>query len=223
MGRGPQPLLSECGGTLGNHVLKVALTGGIGSGKTAVTDYLSSLDVMVLDADQFAHEVTARGEDAVDEIVKALGPAVLSPDGDLDRAAIRKLVFSDPEKRAELEAIVHPRVRQKMNEVAKRTTTSYVIFSIPLLVETQQAANFDHVVVVEAPRELRAKRVLERNGLDHDAFSAIDGAQASDVERRRAANDIIQNNGSLQSLYTQVDALHRRLIDLSQKKAQTAK
>ena len=204
-------------------MLKVALTGGIGSGKTAVTDYLSSLDVVVLDADQFAHEVTARGEDAVDEIVKALGSAVLSPDGGLDRVAIRKLVFADPEKRAELEAIVHPRVRQKMNEVAKRTTASYVIFSIPLLVETRQSENFDHVVVVESPRELRAKRVLERNGLDHDVFSAIDGVQASDVERRRAANDIIQNDGSLQSLYTQVDALHRRLIDLSRKKAQTTK
>ncbi|MFL2563169.1 MAG: dephospho-CoA kinase [Arenicellales bacterium] len=120
MGRGPQPLLSEYSGTLGNHVLKVALTGGIGSGKTAVTDYLSSLDVMVLDADQFAHEVTARGEDAVDEIVKALGPAVLSPDGDLDRAAIRKLVFSDPEKRAELEAIVHPTCPSK-NERGGKT------------------------------------------------------------------------------------------------------
>ena len=222
MGRGPQPLLPKRGGTLGNHVLKVALTGGIGSGKTAVTDYLSSLDVVVLDADQFAHEVTARGEDAVDEIAKALGSAVLSPDGGLDRVAIRKLVFADPEKRAELEAIVHPRVRQKMNEAAKRAAAPYVIFSIPLLAETRQSENFDHVVVIEAPRELRAKRVLERNGLDHDVFSAIDDAQASDVERRRAANDIIQNDGSLQSLYGQVDALHQRLIDLSRKKAQTA-
>ena len=203
-------------------MLKVALTGGIGSGKTAVTDYLLSLDVVILDADQFAHEVTARGEDAVDEIVKALGSAVLSPDGGLDRAAIRKLVFADPEKRAELEAIVHPRVRQKMNEAAKRAITPYVIFSIPLLVETKQAGNFDHVVVVEAPHELRANRVLERNSLDHDAFSAIDDAQASDVERRRAANDIIQNDGSLQSLYGQVDALHQRLTALSRRKAQTA-
>jgi dephospho-CoA kinase len=203
-------------------MLKVALTGGIGSGKTAITDYLSSLGVAVLDADQFAHEVTARGEPAIDEIVKALGPAVLSPDGDLDRAVIRKLIFADPEKRTELEAIVHPRVRQKMNEAAKRAITLYVIFSIPLLVETKQAENFDHVVVVEAPRELRAKRVLERNGLNHDAFSAIDDAQASDVERRRAANDIIHNDDSLQSLYGQVDALHQRLTDLSRRKAQTA-
>ena len=203
-------------------MLKVALTGGIGSGKTAITDYLSSLGVAVLDADQFAHEVTARGEPAIDEIVKALGPAVLSPDGDLDRAVIRKLIFADPEKRTELEAIVHPRVRQKMNEAANHTDALYVIFSIPLLVETKQAENFDHVVVVEAPRELRAKRVLERNGLNHDAFSAIDDAQASDVERRRAANDIIHNDDSLQSLYGQVDALHQRLTDLSRRKAQTA-
>jgi len=203
-------------------MLRVALTGGIGSGKTAVTDYLSSLGVVILDADQFAHEVTARGEEAVDEIAKILGPAVLGPEGDLDRATVRKLVFADPEKRAALEAIVHPRVRQKMNEAAKRANTPYVIFSIPLLIETGQAENFDHVVVVETPRELRAKRVLERSGLDQDAFSAIDDAQASDAARRRAASDIIRNDGSLQSLYAQVDALHQRLTDLSRREAQTA-
>jgi len=203
-------------------MLRVALTGGIGSGKTAVTDYLSSLGVVILDADQFAHEVTARGEEAVDEIAKILGPAVLGPESDLDRAAVRKLVFADPEKRAALEAIVHPRVRQKMNEAAKRANTPYVIFSIPLLIETGQAENFDHVVVVETPRELRAKRVLERSGLDQDAFSAIDDAQASDAARRRAASDIIRNDGSLQSLHAQVDALHQRLTDLSRREAQTA-
>jgi len=203
-------------------MLRVALTGGIGSGKTAVTDYLSSLGVVILDADQFAHEVTARGEEAVDEIAKILGPAVLGPEGDLDRTAVRKLVFADPEKRAALEAIVHPRVRQKMNEAAKRANTPYVIFSIPLLIETGQAGNFDHVVVVETPRELRAKRVLERSGLDQDAFSAIDDAQASDAARRRAASDIIRNDGSLQSLHAQVDALHQRLTDLSRREAQTA-
>jgi len=203
-------------------MLRVALTGGIGSGKTAVTDYLSSLGVVILDADQFAHEVTARGEEAVDEIAKILGPAVLGPEGDLDRTAVRKLVFADPEKRAALEAIVHPRVRQKMNEAAKRANTPYVIFSIPLLIETGQAENFDHVVVVETPRELRAKRVLERSGLDQDAFSAIDDAQASDAARRRAASDIIRNDGSLQSLHAQVDALHQRLTDLSRREAQTA-
>lgn len=202
-------------------MLRVALTGGIGSGKTAVTDYLSSLGIVILDADQFAHEVTARGEEAVDEIAKTLGPAVLGPDGELDRAQVREMVFADAGKRAQLEAIVHPRVRQKMDEAAKRANTPYVIFSIPLLIETGQAENFDHVVVVETPRDLRAKRVLERSGLDQDAFSAIDDAQASDAARRRAASDIIRNDGSLQSLHAQVDALHQRLTDFSRRKAQT--
>ncbi|HCX86800.1 MAG TPA: dephospho-CoA kinase [Gammaproteobacteria bacterium] len=199
-------------------MLRVALTGSIGSGKTAVSDYLSSLGVVVLDADQFAHEVTARGKDAVDQIAKVLGPAVLGPDGRLDRAAVRELVFADPKKRAQLEAIIHPRVRQKMNEAAKRAKAPYVIFSIPLLVETGQADNFDRVVVVEAPSDLRAKRVLERSGLDHDAFSAINDAQASDADRRRFASDIIHNDGSLQSLHAQVDALDKRLTDLSREK-----
>ena len=203
-------------------MLRIALTGGIGSGKTAVTDYLLSLGVVVLDADQFAHEVTARGESAIDEIVKALGPAVLGPDGELDRAVVREMVFADAGKRAQLEAIVHPRVRQKMDEAAKRTKAPYVIFSIPLLVETRQADNFDRVVVVEAPRDLRAKRVLKRSGLDHDAFSAIDDAQAGDADRRHFASDIIQNDGSLQSLHMQIDALHRQLIDLSHEETRSA-
>ena len=203
-------------------MLRIALTGGIGSGKTAVTDYLLSLGVVVLDADQFAHDVTARGEPAIDEIAKALGPAVLGPDGNLDRAVVREMVFADAGKRAQLEAIVHPRVRQKMDEAAKRTKAPYVIFSIPLLVETRQTGNFDRVVVVEAPRDLRAKRVLKRSGLDHDTFSAIDDAQAGDADRHHFASDIIQNDGSLQSLHMQIDALHRQLIDLSHEETRSA-
>jgi len=203
-------------------MLRVALTGGIGSGKTAVSDYLETLGVMVLDADRFAHQVTAKGEDAVTEIVNLLGPAVVDADGHLDRASIRELVFADPKKRAALESIVHPRVRHKMNEAASQATGPYVIFSIPLLIETGQAGNFDRVVIVEAARELRAERVLERSGLDQQAFSSIDDAQASDTDRRNAATDLLNNDGSLESLHAEVYALHKRLTALSREKAQTA-
>ena len=203
-------------------MLRVALTGGIGSGKTAVSDYLETLGVMVLDADRVAHQVTAKGEDAVTEIANLLGPAVIDADGHLDRAAVREQVFTDPEKRAALESIVHPRVRHKMNEAASQATGPYVIFSIPLLIETGQAGNFDRVVIVEAARELRAERVLERSGLDQQAFSSIDDAQASDTDRRNAATDLLNNDGSLESLHAEVYALHKRLTALSREKAQTA-
>jgi len=200
-------------------MLRVALTGGIGSGKTAVSDYLETLGVMVLDADRFAHQVTAKGEDAVTEIANLLGPAVIDADGHLDRAAVREQVFTDPEKRAALESIVHPRVRRKMNEAASQATGPYVIFSIPLLIETDQADNFDRIVVVEAARERRAERVLERSGLDRQAFLSIDDAQASDVDRRNAATDLLNNDGNLESLHAEVDALHKRLTALSREQA----
>jgi len=200
-------------------MLRVALTGGIGSGKTAVSDYLETLGVMVLDADRFAHQVTAKGEDAVTEIANLLGPAVIDADGHLDRAAVREQVFTDPEKRAALESIVHPRVRRKMNEAASQATGPYVIFSIPLLIETDQADNFDRVVVVEAARERRAERVLERSGLDRQAFLSIDDAQASDVDRRNAATDLLNNDGNLESLHAEVHALHKRLTALSREQA----
>ena len=200
-------------------MLRVALTGGIGSGKTAVSDYLETLGVMVLDADRFAHQVTAKGEDAVTEIANLLGPAVIDADGHLDRAAVREQVFTDPEKRAALESIVHPRVRRKMNEAASQATGPYVIFSIPLLIETGQADNFDRVVVVEATRERRAERVLERSGLDRQAFLSIDDAQASDVDRRNAATDLLNNDGNLESLHAEVHALHKRLTALSREQA----
>ena len=203
-------------------MLRVALTGGIGSGKTAVSDYLETLGVMVLDADRFAHQVTAKGEDAVTKIANLLGPTVIDGDGHLDRAAVREQVFTDPEKRAALESIVHPRVRHKMNEAASQATGPYVIFSIPLLIETGQAGNFDRVVVVEAARELRAERVLERSGLDQQAFSSIDDAQASDTDRHNAATDLLNNDGNLESLHAEVYALHKRLTALSREKAQTA-
>ena len=203
-------------------MLRVALTGGIGSGKTAVSDYLEALGVMILDADRYAHQVTARGEDAVTEIANLLGPAVIDADGHLDRAAVRELVFADPKKRAALESIVHPRVRHEMNKAASQAAGSYVIFSIPLLIETRQAGNFDRVVVVEAARQLRAERVLERSGLDQEAFSSIDNAQASDADRRNAATDLLNNDGSLESLHTQIDALHERLTTLSREQAKTA-
>jgi len=197
-------------------MLRIALTGGIGSGKTAVTQHLSALGVPVLDADDFSHQATRAKEPAVLQIAKVFGPGVLNASGNLDRAALRQMIFADKGKRKQLEAILHPEIRKRMNEAASTLDAPYAVFSIPLLIETGQATDFDFVLVIEAPAALRAQRVGERSGLSAEAFRAITDAQASDAQRRQAADEVIINDGSLQALRAQVDALHRRLQDLAQ-------
>ena len=201
-------------------VFRVGLTGGIGSGKTAVTDYLCAQGIAVLDADTFSHQITARGQPAVQEIAAAFGPSVLTESGELDRRALRALVFDDPRKKEILERIVHPKVRAAMSAAAERTTGPYVVFSIPLLIETGQAGNFDYLVVIEAPRAARAERVRSRSGLDLEAFEKIDAAQASDEARRAAADEIIVNDGSLESLQSKLKMLHQKLIALAAKRGE---
>ena len=194
---------------------RVALSGGIGSGKTAVTDFLAAHGITILDADVFAHRVTASGEAAVVEIAGAFGPSVLTPSGDLNRVALRDLVFADETKRRALEAIVHPKVRAAMNEAADEASGPYVVFSIPLLVETGQAERFDHVVIVEAPIALRAARVKKRSGLNQESFEKICLSQASDEERAALADDLIVNDGTLDALKIKTDALHQKLLSLA--------
>ncbi len=196
----------------------VGLTGAIGSGKTAVTDCLAEQGITVLDADVFAHQVTAPGEPAVVEIAKAFGPAVLTASGALDRAALRDLVFADEEKRRALEGIVHPRVRSAMNEAASQAAGPYVVFSIPLLVETGQAERFDYVVIIEAPAALRANRVKARSGLDADSFERINASQATDDARAAVANEIIINDGTIDALKEKSIALHEKLMSLAAEK-----
>jgi len=129
-------------------LLRIALTGGIGSGKSAVTDHLRALGVTVLDADEFSHQVTAKGGEALERIGEAFGPGVLTPDGSLDRAALRQLVFADATARTQLETILHPDIRQRMQETAVQTDAPFCVFSIPLLIETGRTKDFDRPVAV---------------------------------------------------------------------------
>ncbi len=196
----------------------VGLTGAIGSGKTAVTDCLVEQGITVLDADVFAHQVTAPGEPAVVEIAKAFGPAVLTAAGALDRAALRDIVFADEEKRRSLEGIVHPKVRSAMNKAASQAAGPYVVFSIPLLVETGQAERFDYVVIIEAPAALRASRVKARSSLDAESFERINASQATDDARAAVADEIITNDGTIEALKEKTIALHEKLLALAAQK-----
>jgi dephospho-CoA kinase len=196
-------------------VLKIALTGGIGSGKTTVTNRFRELSVPVFDADEVSREITRTGESAVKRIAKHFGDRVILSDGSLDRPALREIVFKDPGARRRLEAILHPEIRKRMNHAAAHMSTPYGVFSIPLLIETDQQDSFDRVLVIEATQARRRQWIRSRSSLTHSQISAIFRSQASSQARRQSADDLLMNNGSITELYQQVDTLHGRYLMLA--------
>jgi dephospho-CoA kinase len=188
-------------------VLRVGLTGGIGAGKSEVTDRLAELGAVVIDADLLAREVVGPGTSGLNEVVRHFGTGVLGKRGDLDRAALAARVFDDPGERRVLESIIHPRVRSRAAEIeaAAADPDAVVVHAIPLLVETGQAGSFDVVVVVEAPRSERLDRLMRDRGMtEEQAQSRID-SQASARQRVEAADVVIDNTGGLDALRARVD------------------
>ena len=201
-------------------MLRVALTGGIGSGKTTVSDYFRKLGVPVIDADETSHEVTQAGQAAVQKIADVFGESVLDSDSNLDRAALRNIVFGDPESRKQLESILHPEIRQRMNEVATRTQSPYCLFSIPLLIETDQHTSYDRILVVEASEDRRRSWIQARSDLTQSEITAILSAQVSDEQRRHTADDLLINDGGIDDLQAAIDRLHRTYLALSAEQKQ---
>lgn len=196
-------------------MLTVGLTGGIGSGKSAVSRLLAEHGAVVIDADAVAREVVATGTPGLRAVVEAFGEHLLRADGSLDREALGKIVFADPEERRRLEGITHPLIR---NETARRFSAAppdaVVVYDVPLLVEVGTAGNYDLVLVVETPRELRLSRLVDR-GLPRDQAEARMATQASDSDRRAVADVVVDNSGSLDDLRGRVaevwaDLLARR-------------
>jgi dephospho-CoA kinase len=195
-------------------MMRVVVTGGIGSGKSEVTRLFDELGAVVIDADVLAREVVAAGTPGLAEIVRTFGPDLVGPDGELDRPAMGRRVFADPTARTQLEAIIHPRVRQRGGEIeAAAPEDAVVVHDIPLLVETGQADRFDAVVVVDVPEELQVQRLAGRGMDEEDARSRI-RAQASREERLAVADYVIDNTGRREDLRPQVaevfDDLRRR-------------
>lgn len=188
--------------------VRVGLTGGVASGKSTVSAILAELGAVVIDADALAREVVARGTPGLDAVVADFGPSLLTPEGDLDRPAMGRLVFGDDSARARLEAIIHPLVIERMAALeALAGEDDVVVHDIPLLAEGGRADTFDAVVVVDAPRDLQVQRMLsERGWTREDAESRI-AAQATREERRAIATHVIDNNGSLEDLRTRVEAV----------------
>jgi dephospho-CoA kinase len=186
-------------------VLRIGLTGGIGSGKSTVSALLAQRGAVVVDADRIAREVLEPGTPGLAQVVDAFGEAVLATDGSLDRQALAAIVFADPDARAELDGIVHPLVRARTAElVAAVPEGSVVVNDVPLLVETGQQGSYDLVLVVAADPETRVSRLVHRGLTAEDARARI-AAQASDEQRRAVADVVLDNSGTREQLAEQVD------------------
>jgi dephospho-CoA kinase len=191
-------------------VLKVGLTGGIGAGKSAVAKRMTELGAVLIDADVLAREVVAAGTGGQAEVVAAFGDGVLGADGELDRPALGARVFGDDEARRRLEKIIHPRVRARAAQLAAAAKSSAIVVNdVPLLVETGQAPTYHLVVVVQADTATRTGRLIETRGMSAEQATARIAKQATDEQRRAAADVVLDNNAGLDALDDQVDRLWR--------------
>ncbi|HLO64775.1 MAG TPA: dephospho-CoA kinase, partial [Azonexus sp.] len=187
--------------------------------KSTVADLFVAQGAALVDTDAIAHELTGPGGAAMAQLVAAFGSAVARPDGAMDRAAMRRLVFADPSAKARLENILHPLIRQLSAERCRAATAPYVILAVPLLVESgTYRERCDRVVVVDCPESLQIERVMARSGLSAAEVKAIMANQASRPQRLAAADDIVLNDGDLPGIYPQVIALHQKYLVLSAEK-----
>ena len=196
-------------------IFSVGLTGGIGSGKSTIAAHLHRLGAAIVDADSVVHELIAPGGAAVDALRSEFGPDAIGEDGGLDRNTMRVRAFADPGIRRRLEALLHPRVREAVEQRAREvsTGTPYVVLVIPLLVESRSWTERVHrVLVVDCAESTQLTRVAARPGIDARTALAIVHAQASRAERLAAANDVIFNEGTLEVVGERVTTLHQRYL-----------
>lgn len=196
----------------------IALTGGVASGKTTVSDRFAALGATVVDTDVLAREVVAPGSAGLAELVDAFGATILAPDGSLDRRAMRERVFADAEARGRLEGIVHPRIRDAALAAIRASGTPYVVLVVPLLYEHFDAYRWvDRVLVVDVLRATQKRRLLARDGVDETLAEAMLNAQASREQRLSIANDVLGNEGDLATLADAVADLHQRYLELARR------
>ncbi len=196
-------------------MLLIGMTGGIGVGKSTVTRFFRELGTPVIDADEVARQIVQPGSESLNEIISAFGPDILDQNGELDRARLREIIFSNAQKRHLLEGILHPRILEEMRRQAAQLSAPYCILSIPLLVETGHTGIVDRILVIDVPEEVQRQRAMQRDNLTARAYQAITMAQASREDRLAVANDVITNDGSLEALQQQVEALHRKYLAMA--------
>lgn len=192
-----------------NERFTVGLTGGIASGKSLVSNRLAALGAAVVDTDVISREQTAAGMPAVAEIGRRLGADLIRSDGTLDRAKLRRQIFSDAGARKRLEAILHPRIRRAAWERAGITAGSYLVMVVPLLVETGFTDGIDRILVIDAPEQVQLERLTSRDGATRSEALRALASQAEREQRRAIADDVILNDGSRRELRLKVDEIHR--------------
>ncbi|MGO9424619.1 MAG: dephospho-CoA kinase [Steroidobacteraceae bacterium] len=195
--------------------LRIGLTGGIASGKSTVARRFTELGIPVIDADESSRVVVAPGQPGLEQVVQRFGPGVLSAEGELDRRALRNLIFADPGKRRDLEAILHPLIRADMERRAAGAVGAYLVMAIPLLVENAARDRVDRILVVDADEAAQLERLTARDSVSLEQARAILAAQASRESRLKAADDVLVNSGTVAQLREAVDRLHQRYLRLA--------
>ncbi len=196
-------------------MLKIGLTGGIGSGKSTVTQIFSDLKIPIIDADIIAHQLVEPGKPAIKAIAKQFGQQILTDQGTLNRKQLKEIIFSDPEQKKTLEQILHPLVFAEMESQIKQLSSPYCILSIPLLLETQMQDFVDRILVIDCPVEVQLERVKNRDQLNIETIKSIIASQVPREQRRQAADDIIINDADTQALAEQVKKLHNLYLSLT--------
>jgi len=194
---------------------RVALTGGIASGKSTVADLFAALDVPVIDTDVIARAVVEPGQPALAQVVETFGPEVVDSDGRLDRRRLRERIFADHEAKRRLEAILHPAIRAEMERQSRTADGAYQVLVIPLLTEGKRRDHVDRVLLVDVPEELQIQRLMTRDGVSHEQAKASLNAQATRAERLAMADDVLRNTGRPEDLRENVAALHERYLQLA--------
>mgnify|MGYP002277826505 CR=1 FL=1 len=197
------------------YMLRIGLTGGIGSGKSSAAEIFSELGITVIDADEIAHRLTGPGQPVLRAITRHFGENILNNDGSLNRQALRELVFSDNGKRRELEDIMHPVILAEMKKQTAALEDPYCILMIPLLIETAQQATVDRILVVDCPEDRQIQRVLQRDDMTEKQARSILDTQATREKRLEMADDVLYNNtDNKETLKEQVCQLHRKYLEI---------
>jgi dephospho-CoA kinase len=196
--------------------LRIGLTGGIASGKSTVAQRFGELGVPVIDADESARIVVAPGSPGLAEIIGKFGENLLTTDGALDRRSLRNLIFSDPGRRRELEAILHPLIRADMERRASVASGPYLVMAIPLLIESGSRDRVDRILVVDVDEQVQLSRLMARDRCTVEQARAILAAQTSRTSRLEVADDVVQNAGTMSELRHAVDQLHQRYLGLAE-------
>ena len=193
----------------------VGVTGGIGSGKTAVTDFLAEKEIVIADADQASRIVVTPGQPTLKKIAEHFGAHLIQNNGQLNRRELRDIIFSNPKERHWLEQLLHPLIFQQLQHELESASSPYAILVSPLLIETNQHKLTDRVLVVDVPEEVQIERAIARDNISHEQAEAILSSQTSRQKRLNLADDVIDNSGTLEQLHNQLEQLHQFYLGLA--------